>query len=113
MMPLRHQLGTDDDVHPAFGDFLELLAHALRGDDQIARQHQDPGPWEQRCGFLFDALDARPAGNKAVARLAFRTRGRALREEAAVMAHELAAEAVVHQPGVAIWARKTETAGTA
>jgi hypothetical protein len=47
----------------------------------------DPGLREQRCGFLLEALDARPAGDKAVARLAFRrTRGRALCEEAAVMA---------------------------
>src|SRR5262245_18796525 len=39
MVSLRHQLGADDDIHAAFGDFLEFLAHVLRGGHQVARQH--------------------------------------------------------------------------
>ena len=41
MMPLRHQLGADDDVHMAVLDRFELLAHALRGGDQVAGEHHD------------------------------------------------------------------------
>src|SRR5262249_46559341 len=113
MVTLGDKLRADDEVDAAFLDLLELLAHALDRRDQVAGKHQHARLRKQRRDLLLDALDAGPAGDEAVGRLAFRAGGGLRRREAAVMADELAAEAVIDQPGVAMRAGEAKTAGTA
>ena len=113
MMALRHQLRADHDVDAAFLDVAELLAHALERGDEVARQHQDAPVGKQRVRLLLEPLHARAAGDERLRRMAFRAGGRWRRGEAAVMADELALEAVVDQPRVAVRAVEAEAAGAA
>ena len=90
MMALGDKLRADDEIDAAFRDLVELLAHALDGRDQVARQHQDAGLREECRRLFLDALDAGAAGREAVGRLAFRAGGGLRRREAAMVADELA-----------------------
>src|SRR5258705_518408 len=111
MMALGDKLRADDEIDAAFRDLVELLAHALAGRDQVARQHQDAGLREEGGRLLLDALDPRPAGREAVGRLAFGTGGGLRRPEAAMTAHRLAAKPVIDQPGVAMGTGQAEPPG--
>ena len=95
------------------GDVGELLAHALDRGDEIARQHQHARAGKQLAHLFVQPLDARAAGDERVRRLAFRASRRMRHGEAAVVADELAAEAMIDQPGVAVRAREAEAAGAA
>src|SRR5262249_728929 len=113
MMALGDELGADHDVEAAGGDIGEFLAHALDGSAQIAPNHQDPRLWKKRAPLLIQPLDARADRNERLGRSAFRAGRRIRHGEAAMMADELAAEAVIDQPGVAIRTGEAETAGAA
>ena len=113
VMALGDQLGADDDVELAGGDIGEFLAHALDRGDQIARQHQHARVGKQRAHLLFEALDARPDGDEGILRLAVRAGWRMRHGEAAMMADQLLAEAVIDQPGVAVRAGEAKAAGAA
>ena len=75
----------------ALGDVLQFLAHALGGGDEVARQHHDPRLGKQRGGFFLDALDARTAGDEAVAAAHFGHAAGCGAWKAAMMADQLAA----------------------
>ncbi len=113
MMALGDELRADDDVEAAFGDAGELFAHALDRGDQIAGEHQHARLRKQLAHLFFEALDAGPAGDEGILRLAFRAIGRMRHGEAAMVADELPAKAVIDQPGVAVRARETKAAGSA
>src|SRR5262249_61300778 len=98
---------------PALLDLLELLSHALDGSDQVAGEHQHARIRKKRRHLLLDPLDARAAGDESFGRLAFRARRLMRHGEAAMVADELAAKAVVDQPRVAIRTREAEAAGAA
>src|ERR1700736_1616476 len=113
MVPLRHQLGADDDVDLAGLDLGQFLAQALDRRDEIAREHQDAALWKQRRDFLLEPLDARPAGDERLGRLAFWARGRRRRLEPALMTHEAPFEAMLDQPAVPGGTMQPEPAGAA
>ena len=113
MMSLGDQLGADDDVDMALGDLLQFLAHLLDRRDQVARQHQHARVGKQLHHLLFQPLDARPAGDECVGRLALRANLRLRHGEAAMMTDQLAPESMVDQPGVAVRTGKTVAAGAA
>ena len=77
------------------------------------REHQHARLGKQFAHLLFEALDARPDGDEGIRRLAFRACARMRHGEAAMVADELAAEAVIDQPGVAVRAGEAEAAGAA
>ena len=112
-MAFRHKLRADDDIETALGDVVQFLAQPLDRDDEIAGQHQHPRLRKQFAHFFFQALDARAASNKRVRRLAFRAGGRMRHGETAMVAHEVFAEAVIDQPGVAVRAGEAKAAGAA
>ena len=113
MVALCHKLRADHDVDAAFLDVAKFLAHALERGDEVAREHEDAPVGKQRMRLLLEPLHAGPAGDERLRRVAFRAGGRRRRGEAAVMADELALEAVVDQPRVAVRAVETEAAGAA
>src|SRR5262249_58660676 len=98
---------------PALLDLLELLSHALDGSDQVAGEHQHARIRKKRRHLLLDPLDARAAADEAFGRLALRARRLMRHGEAAVVADELAAKAVVDQPSIAMWAGEAKPAGAA
>ena len=113
VMALGDQLRADDDVEAAGGDVVEFLAQPLDGGDEIAGEHQHARLRKQLAHFLFQPLDAGPDGDEGIRRLAFRAFGRMRHGEAAMVADELLAEAVIDQPGVAVRAGEAEAAGAA
>ena len=113
VMALGDELRADDDVETAGGDIVEFLAQPLHGGDEVAGEHQDARLRKQRAHLLFQALDAGTDGGEGIRRLAIRTDRRMRHGEAAMMADELAAEAVIDQPGVAVRAGEAEAAGAA
>ncbi len=70
-------------------------------------------PGKKRGRLLLKALDTGTAGDERIGSLAFRARRRPRREEAAVMAHQLALETVIDQPCIAIGAGEAKSAGAA
>ena len=82
---------------------------ATRSDDSTSTRASR----KQFAHFLFEPLHARPDGDIGLHRLAFRAIGRMRHGEAAMVADQHAAEAVIDQPGIAIRAGETEAAGAA
>ena len=113
MMALGDELGADDNVELALRDVVEFFAQALDGGDEIGRQHQHARAGKQFAHFFFEPLDAGADGGKRIRRLAVRAIGRMRHGEAAVVADQLAAEAVIDQPGVAVRTGKAKAAGAA
>ena len=113
IVALRHQLGADHDVGFAARDGLELLAQALDPAENVARQHRHARIREALGDLLGEPLDAGAAGDEAVLGGALRTGFRPRLGVAAMMADELAAEAVLDEPGRAIRAVEAVTAGPA
>ena len=114
MMPLGDELRADDDVEVAFGDVVELLAQPFDRLHEIARQHQHARLRETAPRPPPPAVRrrARPARSESVG-LAFRALRRRRHREAAMMADELAPEAMIDQPGIAIRTWQAEAAGAA
>ena len=83
------------------------------GGDEIAGEHQHARLRKQFAHFLFQPLDAGPDGDEGIHRLAFRAFRRMRHGEAAMVADQLLAEAVIDQPGVAVRAGEAEAAGAA
>ena len=113
VVSLGDELRADHDVDLAVLDRFELGAHALHRGHQVAREHQHALFGKEAADLFLEPLDARPAGDEGVRRLALRAVRRARRVEAAVMADERALEAVLDQPGVAVRAVEPEAAGAA
>ena len=113
VMALGDELRADDDVEFARGDVGEFLAHALDRGDEVAGEHQHARLREQLAHFFLEPLDARADGDERILRLAFRAVRRMRHGEAAMVADELLAEAVIDQPGVAVRAGEAEAAGAA
>ena len=99
IVPLGDQLRADDDVGLALGDRLELQPQPLHAAQHVGGQHDGARLGKMSDDLLGDALDARPAGDEMIERAAFRAGFRPLLVVAAMMADELAAEAVLDQPG--------------
>ena len=110
MMSLGDQLGADDDVEAACGHLVQLLAQALERFDEVAGQHQDAAPREQRGRLLLQPLDAGTDRYERVDRLALRTARRRRLREAAMMADQAAPEAVIDQPGIAVGTGQAKSA---
>src|SRR5262249_62038665 len=111
MVPLGDELRADDEIDFALLDLGELLAQALDGGDEIAREHQDALLRKKARELLLEPLDARPAGDEGICCLAFGARGWWRHREPAVMADEPVPEAMVDEPGIAMWALQAEAAG--
>ena len=112
-MPLRHQLGADDDIDAAFGDLVQLAAHGLDRGDEVAGEHHGARLRKQRGRFLLQPLDAGADRDQRFLRLTMRTDLRARHREAAVMTDQPLAKAMIHQPGIANGAGKAMPAGAA
>ena len=112
-MALRHQLGADDDVDPPLRDLVQFGAHGLDRGDQIARQHHGARIRKQLGGLLLQALDPGADRDQRLFRSTVRTDMRTRHREAAVMADQALAKAVIDQPGVADRAGETMPAGPA
>ena len=93
---------------------LELLAHALRGRDQVARQDHDARPGKQRRRLLLQPLDAGAAGDEASpsAWHCGQASG-ARRRDSRNDGRRAGAEAMVDQPRIAVRAGEAEAAGAA
>ncbi len=113
MMALGDKLGADDNVELALRDVVELFAQTLHRGDEIGRQHQHACAGKQFAHFFFQALDAGADGGKRIRRLAVRAFRRMRHGEAAMVTDELAAEAMIDQPGVAMRTGEAEAAGAA
>ena len=110
MMALGDKLGADDDVRLAACDVLQQAPHRLDARHEIARQHCDPRAGEPVRQFLGDPLDTRAAWHQRVLRTAIGA-GRGHRTVmTAMVADQLAAKPVFHQPGRAVRAFEAETA---
>ncbi len=113
VMALGHQLRADHQIETPLRHVVELGAQPLDRFDQIARQYENARAGKQLGRLVLEPLHARPDGREAFGRVAVRAFGRRRHGEAAVMADEAAAEAVIDQPGVAIRALQAEAAGAA
>ena len=112
-MPLRHQLGADDDIDAAFRDFIEFAAHGFDRGDQVARQHHGARVRKQLRRFLLQAFDAGTDGRQRFLGRAMRADVRARHREAAMVTDQPLAKTMVHQPGVADRAGEAMSAGAA
>ena len=112
-MALRHQLRADDDVDAAFRDLVQLAAHGLDRGDQVARQHHGARVRKQLRRLFLQPLDAGTDRDQRFLRRAMRTDVRARHREAAMVADQPLAKAVIHQPGVADGAGEAMPAGAA
>src|ERR1043165_4236806 len=112
-MALRDKLRPDHDVDAAFLDVAEFLAYALDRCNEVAGEHEDTLVGKQRMRLFLEPLHAGPAGNERVHRTALWAGGGRRRGEAAMMADELALEAMIDKPRVALRALQPETAGAA
>src|SRR6185436_10049033 len=79
----------------------------------VAGQDQEARAGKQGGGLLFEALHAGPAGDEGVRRRALRAGGRCRDSMAAMVTDEPVAEAVLHQPGVAVGALQAKSAAAA
>ena len=113
IMSLRHQLRADDDVDAAFGDFVQFAAHGLDRGDEVARQHHGARIRKQRGRLFLQALDAGADRDQRFLGLAMRADVRPRHREAAMVADQPLAKAMIDQPGVADGAGKAMAAGAA
>ena len=113
IVALGDELRADDDVGFARGDRGELAPEALHAAEHVAGKDRHPRVREALGDLLGEALDARPAGNEAVLVAAARAGRRPRFGIAAMMADELAAKAVLDQPGGAVRALEAVAAGAA
>ncbi len=113
MMALGDELGADDDVDTAFRNLRQLGAHGLDRGDEIARQHHAARFRKQRGRLLLQPFDAGANRDQGFLRRAMRTRLRPVHREAAVMAYQPLAKAMIDQPSVADGAGEAMAAGTA
>src|SRR5579859_3857630 len=113
MMALGHELGADDDIDPALGNFVQLAAHGLDRGDEIARQHHGSRIRKKLGGFLLQPFDTWTDRNQRLLRRAIRARVRTRHREAAVMTDESLPETMIDQPGIADRAGEAMPAGPA
>ena len=110
VVTLGDELRPDDDVETPLGDVVQLLAQPLHRFDQIAGQHQDAACRKQLRRLLLQPLDAGTDRDERFGRLALRALRRRRHREAAMVADEPTAKAVIDQPGVAIRACQPKSA---
>ncbi len=92
---------------------VKLAAHRLDRGDEIARQHHGARVREQRGRLLLQALDAGTDRDQRFLRRAVRADMRARHREAAMMADQALAKAVIDQPGIADGAGEAMAAAAA
>ena len=113
MVALGDKLGADDDVGLALGDRLELEPQPPDAAQHVRGKHDGARVGKMPDHLLGDPLDARTAGDEMVERAAFRTGVGAVLAVAAMVADQLAAEAVLDQPARAVRALEAMAAGAA
>ena len=111
-MPLGHQLRADDEIIMPGLDIGERIPEqgAAR---QIARQHADAGFQKARGGFFRQPLDARSHRHHLARRLALGASLRHRLQMAAMVAHQLLAEAMLDERGRTIGTFQPMPAGPA
>ena len=112
-MALRHDLRADDDVGLARLDRTDDLAHFREARDQVRRKDGAARIGEQLGDFFGDALHARAAGDERAFLAALGARLGDGQREAAVVAVQAMAEAVLDKPGRALWAFEAMAAAAA
>ncbi len=112
-MALGDQLRADDDVELALGNRRELEAHARDPADHVAGKGGRARIGEAGRHLLRQPLDPGPDRRQAFRVAAVGTRFRPLLEMAAVVAHQHAAKAVLHQPRRAVGTLEAVAAGAA
>ena len=111
-MALGHKLGADHQIVFALGHVADDIAQQSAAGE-VAGENGDAGFGKALCRLFGKALDAGPAGHELAFDAALRAGLRHGFQMAAVMAHELAAEAVLHQRGGAVGAIHAVAAGAA
>jgi hypothetical protein len=111
MVALRHQLRADNDVDTALGDLVQLAAHGLDRGDQVTRQHHRARLRKQRNRLFLEPLHTRADRDQRLLRRAIWAGGRTRHREAAMMADQALAEAMIDQPSVADGAGEAMAAG--
>ncbi len=92
------KLRADDDIRFAFCDSVKFQPQPLHATRHIRRKNDDSRVIEGCRHFLRDALHAGAAGNQMIQRAAFRAGLRHRLMIAALVAHQLAAKTMFHQP---------------
>ena len=110
---LGDDLGADHQVDLALGDPAHRLGGGVRARQGVAGHHQDARVGEGGAGLLGDPLHAGADRGQAVLGAAGRAVHRHRLGVAAMMAGELAAGAVLDQPGGAVRALDAVAAGAA
>jgi len=113
IVTLGDELRADDDVRLALGHCLELQPHPFHAAENVGGQHDGAGIGKVAGHLLGDSLHAGAAGDEVIEGAAFGTGIRPLLVMAAMMADELAAKPVLHQPARALRALEAMAAGTA
>ncbi|MNX80352.1 hypothetical protein D3C86_1120110 [compost metagenome] len=111
-MPLGDELRADDNIRLALDDGLQLQTQPLDAHE-IGREHDCASLGEMFLHLLSNALHAGTAGHQMIEGAAFRAMiGRRL-AMAALVALQLIAEAVLHQPAGTLRALETVAADAA
>ena len=112
MMPLGHQLRTDDQIELPLLDIAQGIAEQ-EPTRQVARQHADARLWKAQRRLFRQPLDARPHRHHLALSLAMRAGLRHRLQMPAMVAHQLAPEAMLDQRGSAVGAFQPVPAGPA
>ncbi|MCY1558592.1 hypothetical protein D9M68_955410 [compost metagenome] len=112
MVALGHQLGADDEVELAALDFRESLAQ-LGVAAHVRREDYAPRIGEAGGRFFGDAFDAGADRGQAIGVATGATGFGRAHFMAAMVAHQNAAEAVLHHPGRTIGTLILMAAGAA
>lgn len=112
MMALGHELGSDHQIILALGHVPYDIAQENTAGE-VAGENGKARFGKSLCGFFSKAFDARTAGHELVFDAALRAGLRRGFMMAAVVAHKLAAKAVLDQRGGAIRAIHAVAAGAA
>lgn len=111
-MPLGNQLRADDDVRLSLDDRLQLQTQPLDAH-QVRGEHDGAGLGKMFLHLLGDPLYPRPAGHQMIEGAAFRAMVRRRLVVTALVALQLIAEPVLHQPARTLRALETVTADPA
>ena len=64
-------LGADQDVDLERLDATDEIGCGCGSVDSVGRHNAEARPWQERCDFLSEPLDTRPAGGERIGRGAF------------------------------------------
>ena len=114
VVPLGDKLRADDDIDAALLDRRGIPRACARSRrSRSLESTRMRGSGNSAATSSSSRSTPGPQATNDLRRLAFRAGGRRRRGEAAVVADELALEAVIDQPGVAVRAVEAEAAGAA